>query len=515
MNGFRRTKVIGFMFRRDRPNSMRRQTKHLLRRTSSGSVPLIDPLLVSIAHYSSALLLVVFCLITIVGIWIIRDLHTANLEAQKMYAGSVLGLRRIGELQYEAQETRRATFYALTTNDSNLQLEYADESREADRLVKEGIIEYLRQAQTPREIEIGKRLEADWSDFLKVRNEVLSSILEGSTKEAVALDLAGGVQSFDRVRQDMEEIKRLYDEQASQRLANVVATSRRFAIRLIAVLAFTLIFASASVWAIQRSKMLAALQFAELQIEFVASVSHELRTPLAVISSAADNIVDGLVNKQIDVRRYGTVIQKQSRQISDLVNQILLFATTQDRRSRYALRPLQISAVIESVLDNTSELLHDTGFLVERQIQAGLPRILSDPSALSQCLQNLIVNAVKYSGESRWIGIRAVLADTEHRAAQEIQVVVQDRGIGIERSELSHIFEPFYRSAAVSDAQIHGAGLGLSLARDIAEAMGGRLTVISELGRGSSFTLHLPLAQEQDLRPAVAAMESPSDNQNE
>ena len=294
----------------DRPNSMHRQTKHLLRRTTSGSVPLIDPLLVSIARYSSTLLLlVVFCVVTIIGVWIIRDLQTANLEAQRMYAGSVLGLHRIGELQYEAQETRRTTFYALTTNDSNLQLEYADESREADRLVNEGIIEYLRQAQSPRETEIGKRLEADWSDFLKVRNEVLSSILEGSTKEAVTLDLAGGVRSFDRVRQDMEEIKRLYDEQAAQRLANVVATSRRFAIRLVGVLAFTLIFASASVWAIQRSKMLAAIQFAELQVEFVASVSHELRTPLAVISSAADNIVDGLVHKNAEVRRYGYVIQ--------------------------------------------------------------------------------------------------------------------------------------------------------------------------------------------------------------
>jgi signal transduction histidine kinase len=492
---------------------MRQPTKHLLRRTTGGFVPLIDPLLVSIARYNSAfLLLVVFCVVTIVGIWIIRDLHTANLAAQRMYAGSVLGLHRIGELQYEAQETRRATFYALTTNDSNLQVEYADESREADRLVNEGIIEYLRQAQAPHEIEIGKRLEADWSEFVKVRNEVLSSILEGSTKEAVALDLSGGVQLFDRVRQDMEEIKRLYDEQASQRLAAVVATSRRFAIRLIAVLAFTLIFASASVWAIQRSKMLASLQFAELQIEFVASVSHELRTPLAVISSAADNIVDGLINKQADVRKYGSVIQKQSHQIAELVDQILLFASTRDRRSRYVLRPVQISQVVESVLSNNSELLHDTGFIVERQIQ-DIPCVLSDPSALSQCLQNLIVNAVKYSGESRWIGIRAGLADSENRAGQEVQIVVQDHGIGIERSELSHIFEPFYRSATVSEAQIHGAGLGLSLAKDIAEAMGGKLTVVSEVGRGSSFTLHLPLAEEKDLRLADAAVEPPLDTQ--
>jgi signal transduction histidine kinase len=488
---------------------MRRQTKYSLRRKTIGSVPLIDPVLGLIARYSSTLLLlVVFLIVTTVGIFVMRDLHTTNVEAQKMYVGSVLGLRRIGELQYEAQETRRATFYALTTDDSNLQIEYADQSREADRLVNEGIIEYLRQARTPHEIEMASRLQDDWSEYLKVRNEVLASILEGSTREAVDLDLAGGVQSFDRVRQDLEEIKRLYDEQASQRLANVVATSRRFAIRLIAVLAFTLIFASASVWAIQRSKMLAAIQLANLQMEFVASVSHELRTPLAVISSAADNIVDGLVSGKEELQRYGSVIRNQSRQITELVDQILLFASTQDRRSRYVLRPLQISQVIDSVLDNTSELLRGAGFVVERQIEASLPCVLGDLSALSQCLRNLIVNAVKYSGESRWIGVRALLTDSEDRASREIQITVQDRGIGIDRLEMSHIFEPFYRSAAVIAAQIHGAGLGLSLAKNIAEAMGGKLSVVSELALGSAFTLHLPIMEEQELKMTAASFDS-------
>jgi signal transduction histidine kinase len=488
---------------------MRRQTKHLLRRTTFGSVPLIDPLLVSIARYSSTLsFLAVLSVVTIAGIFVMRDVKTTNIEAQKMYAGSVLGLHRIGELQYEAQETRRATFYALTTNDSNLQVEYADQSRDADRLVSEGIIEYLRQAQMPQEIENGKRLQMDWSDFLKVRNEVLASILEGSPKEAVNLDQAGGVRSFDRVRQDLGEIKLLYNEQASQRLSNVVASSRRFAIRLITVLVLTLVFATASVWAIERSKMLAAIQLAELQMEFVASVSHELRSPLAVISSAADNIVDGVISRKEDVRRYVGVIRNQSRQITELVNQILQFASIQDGRSRYVLRPLKVSQIVESVLDNTSELLQGAGFIVERQIEASLPYIVGDLLALSQCLQNLIVNSVKYSGESRWIGIRALLADSEDRTSPEIQIKVQDHGIGIARSEIPHIFEPFYRSATVVDAQIHGAGLGLSLAKNIAQAMGGKLSVVSEVARGSTFTLHLPIARKQDLQMAPGAIES-------
>jgi signal transduction histidine kinase len=479
---------------------MNGQNQRAIRRILAGPVALLDRVLGLVSRYSSSLLLLlVFLVVIVVGLFVIRDLHTTNIEAQKMYAGSVLGLHRIGELQYQAQETRRSSFYALTTSDSNLQVEYADQSREADRRVNEGIVEYLRQAHAPHEIELGKRLQRDWTAYLNVRNEVLALILEGSTKEAVTLDLASGVRSFERVRQDLEEIKRLYDEQASERLANVVAASRRFAVRLIGVLAFTLLFASASVWAIQRSKMLGAIQLAALQMEFVASVSHELRTPLAVISSAADNIVDGLVRGQEDWKRYGSVLRNQSRQMTELVNQILLFASMKDRNSRYLIRPLQVSQIVQSALNNTAELVHETSFLVESHIDPDLPCIMGDLSALSQCLQNLIVNAVKYSGASRWLGVSAHLGHSADRAGKEIQIVVQDRGLGIDGADILHIFEPFYRSATVTAAQIHGTGLGLPLAKSIAEAMGGRLSVVSELSVGSVFTLHLPAAKVQEL----------------
>src|SRR5205814_1517498 len=297
--------------------------------TLAGPARLVDRVLALASPYnSSLLLLIVFLVVIVVGLFVVRDLHSTNVEAQKMYAGSVLGLHRIGELQYEAQETRRSTFYALTTNDSNLQLEYADQSREADRRVNEGIGEYLRQVHMPHEIEVGKRLQRDWSDYLSVRNEVLASILEGSTKEAVNMDLSGGVPSFERVRQDLEEIKRLYDAQASEELARVSSSSRRSIVKLVGVVCFTLIFATFSVWAIQKSRMLGAVQLAKLQMDFVASISHELRTPLAVIRSAAENIADGVVEGKDQLAKYGSVIRKQSRQMTDLVNQILLFVST-------------------------------------------------------------------------------------------------------------------------------------------------------------------------------------------
>jgi signal transduction histidine kinase len=458
------------------------------------------------SRYGSALLLfLVFCVVTVVGIFVIHDVRSTGVEAQKMYAGSVLGLHRIGDLQYAAQETRRSTFYALSTNDSNLQVKYADQSREADHLVIEGVSEYLREAKTPADIEVGKRLQNDWSAYLRVRDEVLASILEGSTKEAVELDLKDGVTLFDRVREDLEAIERLYDEQASQRLTNVAASSRRAMVRLVGVLGITLVFAIVSVWAIQRNRMQSAIQLARLQMEFVASVSHELRTPLTIISSAADNIADGLVEGKEEIKNYGSAIRSQSHQMTELVNEILLFAATRDRKNAYILRPLKVSDLVDAALVRTSELVKSAGFTVDVQIDAELPCAVGDMSALSQCLQNLLINAVKYSGRSRWIGVKAFVSDSEGHKGKKVCIAVQDRGIGIHSSELPHIFEPFYRSAAVTAEQIHGTGLGLSLSKTIAEAMGGDLSVVSELEVGSVFTLHLQIMEEHKLIASGAA----------
>ena len=468
------------------------------------SVQLIDRLLHEVSRYSSTLLLLmVFCVETGVVVFVIRDLRSADREVQTIYVGSVRGLRAIGELQYQTQETRRSTLYALTTNDSNRQVEYADQSREADRNVTEGIKDYRAHARSSRELEVGNRLAADWAAYLKVRDEVLASILEGSTREAVNLDLTGGVPSFENVRRDLDEVKRLYDEQASQRLAVVDESSRRSAGRLLMVLCFTLLFASVSVWAIQRSKMLSALKLAKLQMDFVASVSHELRTPLAVISASAQNIADGVVDEKEQLTKYGSVIRNHTRQLNELVNQILSFASTKEGRTHYVLRPLQISQVIDAVEHNTREVVQQAGFTLDLQVEPDLPQVVGDFSALSQCLQNLIGNAVKYGGTTPQIQLHALVYRGNDSGHGEIRISVEDHGIGIDATDLPHIFEPFYRSPVVAAAQIHGTGLGLPLARSIAEAMGGRLTVVSKLGVGSIFTLHLPTTQKGDRQMAT------------
>ena len=459
----------------------------------------------AVRHRPTFLLFLVFCTVAVIGVLIHNDIQTADAEAQNMYTQSVHGLQRIGELQYDAQETRRATLYALTTADSNRQIEYADQSRDADRRVREGIGEYARDATQAPEFALSNRLARDWTSYLTIRDEVLALILEGSTKEAVDLDLIRGVQAFEAVRQDLVEVKDLYDHEASNRIANLAIDSRRSSQRLIGILTFTFLLSSAAVWAIQRSRMQNAVQLAKLQMEFVASVSHELRTPLAVLSSAADNIADGVVEGRAVLQKYGAVLQNQSRRMSALVDQILLFASTEDRKNRYTLEPLHVSTLIDSVVPRAEDLLREPGVILDRSVEPDIPMVMGDSSGVSQCLQNLIDNAMKYGGDHPRISISAFVARAGIVSEQEVRISVKDHGIGIDHSDLSHIFEPFYRSPRVTAAQIHGTGLGLALAKRIAESMGGRLSVLSELSIGSTFTLHLQIAKEEGARIVTQA----------
>jgi signal transduction histidine kinase len=269
--------------------------------------------------------------------------------------------------------------------------------------------------------------------------------------------------------------------------AAVAALSRRnlaFNLGVLAVLAATMAMIIAA--------SLRARRFGQLQMDFVANVSHELRTPLTGIVSAAQNMADGLVDDSQKIAIYGKAIVQQAQQLAELVEQILQFSAIQKNGDRYQIQPVDIAEAVQFALNNTSALIQSAGFKVEQRIEPGLPPVSGDFKALSRCLQNLIGNAVKYGGDQRWMAIRAWVANKSNNQL-EMCISVIDRGIGIRPSDLDHIFEPFYRTTEVTETQIHGTGLGLPLAKRIVEAMGGRITVTSEVGKGTTFTVHLPV----------------------
>ena len=286
--------------------------------------------------------------------------------------------------------------------------------------------------------------------------------------------------------------------------AAVGALRRRNLMASFGVLGVLAITMGLIVVASQRARTLA-----RLQMDFVAGVSHELRTPLAVISSAAENIAHGVVEDKQQLVRYGNTIVKQSRQLNQLVEQVLLFAATQQPQRQFNHGRVNVAEVVDSALEGTSSEVAAAGATVERRIESGLPMVNADFSALVRSLQNLITNAVKYGGENRWLRISAA-AEKRGGRVEEVKLTVEDKGIGIGKDEIQHIFEPFYRSPAVSESGIHGTGLGLPLARTIVEAMGGRITASSELGKGSAFSIHLPVTQERKAEETQSAADKPA-----
>jgi signal transduction histidine kinase len=229
-----------------------------------------------------------------------------------------------------------------------------------------------------------------------------------------------------------------------------------------------------------------AERLAAQQMEFVAGVSHELRTPLTVIRSAGDNLADGVVAEPTQVRRYGALVREEGQRLTDLVEQVLAYAGIQSQHAAAARRPCAPADIVSSALEQSRDAIDRGGSRIETDLPANLPPILADPAALGRAIANLVINAVKYGGDAKWVGISA------RAEGGEVAITVADRGIGIAPADRPRIFDPFYRASSVISAQIHGTGLGLTVVQGIARAHGGSVSVASAPGEGSAFTIHLP-----------------------
>ena len=229
------------------------------------------------------------------------------------------------------------------------------------------------------------------------------------------------------------------------------------------------------------------LEVERMKEDFVANVTHELRTPLATILLYARLLRAGKAKGQPEREaRYLEIIEHQSNQIQKLVRQILDLSRMESQ-VHYPLKDrVNLPAVLDELLVPLERLAHQKGLLIEAALPADLPTMTSNHEAVHLILRNLIDNAIKFTPQGT-IRIGAKLCEGE------ILVEVSDEGIGIRPESIPYLFQRFYRTETAVEQGIGGTGLGLALVKEAAEKIGGEIHVESQAGRGSTFSVLLPL----------------------
>ena len=228
-------------------------------------------------------------------------------------------------------------------------------------------------------------------------------------------------------------------------------------------------------------------EMARLKADFVANVSHDLKTPLALIRMYGETLEMGRVLDEPARQEYYRVITREGERLSRLLDNVLDFSRIEGGRRRYDVAPAEVEPIVHETLEAFSYVLTQQGFKVDVAVAPDLPVVPLDAEAVGQALANLVDNAIKYSGERKVVRVEAALRDGH------LTLAVADEGIGIPPEEHGRIFEKFYRVGRSETQGRRGSGVGLALVRHVAEAHGGRVTVESRPGAGSTFTLWFPL----------------------
>lgn len=234
-------------------------------------------------------------------------------------------------------------------------------------------------------------------------------------------------------------------------------------------------------------------QLRQLKEDFIGNVSHELKTPLSLIRMFSEILVTGRARNEEVKREYYNIIHNQSDRMSRLISNLLDFASLEHAGSNKNFEYTNIAELIGKELEAYRQDIQKDGFRLSIEVDSQMPHTLANSNAVTMALFNLLDNSVKYSGDQKEITVRIARADGF------IDLSVTDRGIGIPREERQKIFEKFYRGSAAAVKGVRGSGIGLSIAKHVAEMHGGTVLVESELGKGSTFTLRIPIRRPPNL----------------
>jgi len=232
--------------------------------------------------------------------------------------------------------------------------------------------------------------------------------------------------------------------------------------------------------------------------EFLANVSHELRTPLNSIIGFADLLTE---NGNERIARYGENIGTAAKRLLGMINDLLDIAKIEAGKYQVRWEKVSVLDTCQTLLALMQPLADNKHLTLQSHLDDALPIVTTDPSKLQQILYNLMSNAVKFTPPDGEVTLEAGLSTRPGDAESpgEIFVRVIDTGPGIAEGDQSKIFEKFYQAERTLTKESSGTGLGLAIARELTTLLGGRLTLQSSPGQGSTFTLHLPVEPKEEM----------------
>jgi len=234
--------------------------------------------------------------------------------------------------------------------------------------------------------------------------------------------------------------------------------------------------------------------------DFVANVSHELRTPLTAIQGFAETLLRGALDEPENNRRFVEIIREHAARLGRLTEDLLKLSQIESGTMDLELHPVSVRAVIDPCADAARLRVDEKKQTLAIDVGDPSLLVLADAHALQDVLRNLLDNAIQYTPAGGHIGIRA-------SGGREVEITVEDDGIGIPAAGHDRIFERFYRVDAARSRKVGGTGLGLAIAKHLVEAMGGRIELESALGEGSRFTVVLPGLPQADAEKKTAENE--------
>ena len=239
-------------------------------------------------------------------------------------------------------------------------------------------------------------------------------------------------------------------------------------------------------------------ELSELKSNFVSSVSHELRAPIASVRLMAENLEGGKIPAPAKQQEYYQFIVQECRRLSSLIENVLDFSRIEQGRKQYEMESTDLGALVRTTVTLMEPYALEKGVTLRLEAPADAASLEAnaDGRAIQQALVNLMDNAIKHSAAGQTVTV--TLARRDGPRGPGLHVSVTDQGPGIPVAEQEKIFERFYRRGSELRRETQGIGIGLSLVKHIMEAHGGHVTVLSEPGRGSRFTLELPLKKSNE-----------------